>query len=1296
MRLLVIDHSLINLRGHHFNYDTAIYRAARTSGVPSLFFCHRACSMEILNELPACPVFSADTYCQLTQLPYDSPDHLSDDYRLHCEIFYRELCTHITPAFQSGDLILFHTIQLPELDAIGRWYASLQGERPRIAIVLRFDIFAGLRHRLFPEKSKEIYHALIPALYQIEPSKVRFYSDTRHMAEQYRGCGVPFHLIPIPLDAPSEQSDQQTNDLHLVFLGDAFPHKGFGQIVEAIPLVLQQDPRIRCTIQVTNASQPFDSLRGYHQVRLIEERPSEDDYYRILSSASALLLPYDPAVYQYQSSHIFIEAVLRGIPVICSDNGSMVPDLTDCGMTELIFSPYCSQALADSILRFAESPQTWKRLFVRQTEALARTHTGENFIATLWSQDAAEQAPPAPPPRKSSELDSIIAPEIRDDEFYNLIVELARTQEIATVLEIGSSAGGGSTEAFVTGLAANPKAPKLFCMEVSRPRFEELSRRYAGHGFVTCYNTSSVALAGFATPAKLTEFYNSTPTNLNYYPLQRVLGWLQQDLDYVREAGFDQDGIELIRRENRLEHFDMVLIDGSEFTGASELDRVYGARWLLLDDVNAYKNFANYQRLQQDPNYELFRENWQLRNGYAVFKKKESELPVHFFTIVLNGMPFIRYHIDMLQELPFKWHWHIVEGVADLVHDTAWSLQLGATIPEAFHRNGRSNDGTSEYLNQLKARFPDQIDIYRKPEGCFWDGKLEMVQAPVPYLPDDCLLWQVDVDEFWTAQQVKSVRKMFAEQPDKTAAFYWCHFFVGPQLVVDSRHCYSQNPDVEWLRTWRFTRGCQWIAHEPPRLHRLLPDGSSADLARINPFLHDETEQQGLVFQHFAYVLPEQLKFKESYYGYRGALACWTRLQEQQQFPVYLRDYLPWVGDHTTVIPAAARQVVPIELPVAPRELPLTVVDGVFFQMNNTGIARVWKSILCEWAKSDFGKSVLVLDRAGTAPRIPGLRYRIVPPYDCAPAGWDRRMLQQVCDEEGAGLFISTYYTTPLSTPSLFLAYDMIPEFTTYYDLSEPQWQEKHHAISRASAFAAISRSTATDLAKLYPHLAGRVTVAHCGLDRGQFFPASSSAIQQFKERHHIDKPYFVFVGGRNGYKNGKLLLQALAQIPDRESYLLLYIGGQPELEPSLQALAREAKVEVRVAQLSDPELNIAYSGAVAFVYPSMYEGFGLPILEAMACGCPVITCWNSSLPEVAGAAALYVNHDDPQQLATALHQVQVPEVRQQLIKMGSGQAAKFTWGKMADTMRGVITSQLDSAAAGADVQPHGKVSAGA
>ncbi len=664
----------------------------------------------------------------------------------------------------------------------------------------------------------------------------------------------------------------------------------------------------------------------------------------------------------------------------------------------------------------------------------------------------------------------------------------------------------------------------------------------------------------------------------------------------------------------------------------------------------------------------------QTKTGFTIFRHlqplaSENVLSIHFFTIVLNGMPFIRYHIDILKQLPFRWHWHIVEGVADLVHDTSWSKQLGGNIPDEYHRNGLSIDGTTEYLDQLKLLFPDQISIYRKPKGCFWEGKLEMVNAPLSSIREECLLWQVDVDEYWTSEQMMSAQRMFVQHPEKTAAFYWCHFFVGKYLVVNSRNCYSQNPAQEWLRTWRYTPGCRWVAHEPPRLHCPLPNGSSVDLVGINSFSHNETERQGLVFQHFAYVLPEQLRFKESYYGYTGALSHWMRLQNQKNFPVYLRDYFPWVGDNTTVVPVNWQSIVPITLPVnAQPSKPLIVVDGVFFQLMNTGIARLWSALLAEWSKTDFAPSVLLLDRAGTAPTIAGIRTRVIPPYDYNATDNDRAMLQTICDEEGADLFASTYYTTPLITPSVFYAYDMIPENTPFFDLNNPSWREKHYGIEHATSYIAISRFTAMDLVKAYPPASNKVTIVYPAVDRAVFTPAPLTEVEQFRKKYDLIKPYLLFVGHRQSYKNAKLLFEGFARSANNNTLDIVCVGGLQNLEPYLSELVPNGTVHI--LHLVDSELRLAYSGAVAFVYPSVYEGFGLPILEAMACDCPVITCQNSSIPEVAGAAALFVASDSPDEMAASLQSIQEPEIRNHLIKMGRRQVQKFSWSKMAGEVR--------------------------
>ncbi len=360
---------------------------------------------------------------------------------------------------------------------------------------------------------------------------------------------------------------------------------------------------------------------------------------------------------------------------------------------------------------------------------------------------------------------------------------------------------------------------------------------------------------------------------------------------------------------------------------------------------------------------------------------------------------------------------------------------------------------------------------------------------------------------------------------------------------------------------------------------------------------------------------------------------------------------------------------------------PRILIDGVMFQIHKSGITRVWYSLITEWASQSFSQHILVLDRNGTTPKIAGINYRQVPAYDYNNTEGDREMLQKICDEEQADLFISTYYTTPRSTPSVFMAYDMIPEVMGA-NLASPMWTEKHHGIRHASGYIAISENTARDLVKCFPEISPEsVTVAYCGIDKA-FSPLTFVEVNQFKTKYGISKPYFLWVGDRvgfNGYKNAILFFKAFSQLDRKHDFEIVCIGGNSVLETELKAYTSD--ITVHLLKLSDDELRSAYSGALALVQTSRYEGFGLPILEAIACGCPVIACTNSSIPEVAGQAALYVRSEDVEELKKALIEVQNPDIRQSLIAAGLAQSKKFSWSEMAKKVSSALIAATQLAA---------------
>lgn len=234
------------------------------------------------------------------------------------------------------------------------------------------------------------------------------------------------------------------------------------------------------------------------------------------------------------------------------------------------------------------------------------------------------EAEPTSPAASGVGLDSLIPPEIAGDALARTIEEIASTPGVCEILEIGSSSGEGSTAAWVRGALRNPRRPRVHCIEVSRERHAALVERWKDQDFVHCHHVSSIPVERLASATEVERFYREVPSRLRDFELTTVLAWLQQEMDYLHENGLSGPGIALIKERYGIATFDAVLIDGSEFAGRAELEEVYGARYLLLDDIETFKNWHSSRRLRADPDYRLLRADPDVRNGFAVFERVVS------------------------------------------------------------------------------------------------------------------------------------------------------------------------------------------------------------------------------------------------------------------------------------------------------------------------------------------------------------------------------------------------------------------------------------------------------------------------------------------------------------------------------------------------------------------------------------------------------------------------------------------------------------------------------------------------
>lgn len=224
---------------------------------------------------------------------------------------------------------------------------------------------------------------------------------------------------------------------------------------------------------------------------------------------------------------------------------------------------------------------------------------------------------------ETTTLDQIIGGEICGDQFYDLLKSYASRLDLKLFLEIGSSAGGGSTQAFVDAISkrADSDRVSVYCFELSKNRFKLLAETYNSFSFIKPYNVSSISTDEFPDVASVTEFYQNVKSSLNDYPIDTILQWYWQDINYIKNSGLDQNGILHVKEINHINVFDMVLIDGSEFTGEVELNFVIGAKVIALDDINTFKCYNAFKKLSADTNYVLKHSNQKLRNGYAIFEK---------------------------------------------------------------------------------------------------------------------------------------------------------------------------------------------------------------------------------------------------------------------------------------------------------------------------------------------------------------------------------------------------------------------------------------------------------------------------------------------------------------------------------------------------------------------------------------------------------------------------------------------------------------------------------------------------
>lgn len=233
------------------------------------------------------------------------------------------------------------------------------------------------------------------------------------------------------------------------------------------------------------------------------------------------------------------------------------------------------------------------------------------------------------------------------------------------------------------------------------------------------------------------------------------------------------------------------------------------------------------------------------------------------------------------------------------------------------------------------------------------------------------------------------------------------------------------------------------------------------------------------------------------------------------------------------------------------------------------------------------------------------------------------------------------------------------------------------YSVHRAAGVFAVSENTKKDIIRYTNCDPKKITVAYEAADKIYQPIKDHSRLIQVKQRYDLPEKYILYAGSLSPRKNIVRLLKAFSHIRNRIPHSLVLTGSKSWKDTSVFETMRRLNLSNRINQLcyvEHEDMPALYNLADVCVYPSLYEGFGLPILEAMQCGCPLVASNATSIPEVAGNAAILVDPYNVDAFAGAIYKVLTDDmVRKKLIKAGFEQAKKFSWERCGQIILGKI-----------------------
>lgn len=337
-------------------------------------------------------------------------------------------------------------------------------------------------------------------------------------------------------------------------------------------------------------------------------------------------------------------------------------------------------------------------------------------------------------------------------------------------------------------------------------------------------------------------------------------------------------------------------------------------------------------------------------------------------------------------------------------------------------------------------------------------------------------------------------------------------------------------------------------------------------------------------------------------------------------------------------------------------------LDNIIFSLQKAGgISVVWQNLISNLQQSSYSNDIRYIEYKNAATNIfrtnlniPRCQIKIIKKIN--------QIFEQFRSPEVTSnkkfIFHSSYFRI-CNNPN---AINVTTVHDFIYEQGNPTWKQKlriwlnYKAIKKSDAIVCISENTKKDLLKYLPDIdTSKVHVIYNGVSE-DYFPLKNIPYPQYQD-------YVLFVGGRQGYKNFDFVVKTL----QNTSYKLLICGSSFK-EDEKEIVDKYLPTRYKLIEYpSNKELNKIYNSVYCLVYPSSYEGFGLPVLEAQRAGCPVIALAASSILEIVGKDSLLMPTLEGSHLIELLAKIKDPDIRIKLIDLGFEVSNRFSWRKMAD-----------------------------